>query len=144
MILDALLQVCDAQQVTATAVSENTIDFGNTTPKRKIAVGEPMVYAVAITAKGTTTGSVKVEAVQSAAEALTSPQIIGELDLASGDVVAGKIYIIPLGQGTAALRYGGLNFTVTGTVDMTVDAFLMPASMASHLPTSYADGFTVS
>jgi hypothetical protein len=45
MILDSLLKLSAAQQVTADAVSGNTIDFGLVTPKRKVSTGEPMVVS---------------------------------------------------------------------------------------------------
>lgn len=144
MILDALLKLSAAQQVTADAVSTNTIDFGNVTPKRKVAVGEPMALLVAITAIGTNTGSAKLTAIQSAAANLSSPQIIGEIDLATADIAAGKVYIIPLSQGIAALRYFGANYDITGTVDFTVDAYCVPLSMASILAETYAKGYTIS
>lgn len=143
MILDALLKVSAAQQITADAVSANTIDFGNVTPKRKVAVGEPLAYVVAITAKGTTTGSSKIQAIQSAGADLSSPQIIGEIDLAAADHAVGKVVVIPLSQGIPALRYGGLNYDITGTVDYTVDAYLTPLSMASTIAETYAKGFVV-
>lgn len=144
MILDALLKVSAAQQVTADAVSTSSVDLGNVTPKRQIGTGEPMAFVVAITAVGTNTGSSKLQAIVSAAAALTSPLIVGELDLAAGDLVAGKVYIVAIGQGIAYLRYIGMNHDITGTVDYTVDAYLVPMSMASMIALSYAKGYTVS
>lgn len=145
MFLDALLKVSAAQQVTADAASGNTVDMGNVTPKRKIGTGEPMCYVMAITAVGTNTGSSKVQAIQSAATNLGTPQIIGELDLATADLAAGNVFIIPLAQGVAALRYHGMYHDITGTVDYTVDAYgPIPHSMASILAATYAKGYTVS
>lgn len=145
MILDALLKVSAAQQVTADAASQNSVDFGNVTPKRKIAEGEPMCYVMAITAVGTNTGSSKVQAIESAAANLGSPQIVGELDLAATDLVAGKAYIIAISSGIPALRYSGMYHDITGTVDYTVDAYgPMPRSMAAHLASTYAKGYTIS
>jgi Bbp16 len=143
MILDALLKVSAAQQVTADAVSGNTIDFGNVTPKRKVAVGEPLALVVCITAIGTNTGSAKVQAIQSAGADLSSPVIIGEVDLATADIKAGKVIVVPLGQGVPAMRYAGANYDITGTVDFTVDAYITPLSMASTLAETYAKNYTV-
>jgi hypothetical protein len=143
MILDALLKVSAGQQVTADAVSGNTIDFGNTTPKRDIGVGEPMAYLVVITAIGTNSGSAKLTAIQSAAAALTSPQIVGEIDLATADIAVGKQYVIPISTGIPPLRYGGINYDITGTVDFTVDAYLGPLSMIQQRSTAYAKGYAV-
>jgi hypothetical protein len=145
MFVDSLLQLCEDQQVTADAVSENTIDLGNITPKRKIGDGEPMAIVVTITAIGTNTGSAVFQAVYSAAAALTSPTVVGELDLVTADIAAGNTFVIPVGRGLTALRYFGLNFDITGTVDFTVDAFLMPAAMATvSKPETYADAITIS
>jgi hypothetical protein len=142
MILDALLKLSAAQQVTADAVSGNTIDLGNVTPKRKIAVGEAMAVVVAISAVGTNTGSAKLQAIQSASANLGTPQIVGEIDAAAGDLVAGRIFVIPIGQGIPALRYLGVNYDITGTVDFTVDAYLVPLALASSLGEYYAKGYT--
>lgn len=145
MILDSLLKVSAAQQVTADAVSANTVDLGNVTPKRNIGTGEQMGYVVAITAVGTNTGSTKIQAIQSAAAALSAPQIVGEVDLATADIVAGKVVIVPIGQGIPALRYHGMNHDITGTVDYTVDAYgPMPLSMCSIVAQTYAKGYTIS
>lgn len=145
MILDALLKVSAAQQVTADAVSGNTVDMGNVTPKRKIGVGTAMAYVVAITAIGTNSGSAKLTAITSAAAALTSPLIIGELDLATADIAVGKVYVIAISHGIAFLRYHGINYDITGTVDFTVDAYgPMPMAMASSLAENYSKGYVVS
>jgi hypothetical protein len=145
MILDSLLKVSAAQQVTADAVSTSSVDLGNVTPKRGVAGGEPMAYVCAITAIGTNTGSTKIQAIQSAAAALTAPQILGEVDLQTADIVAGKVIIVPVGQGIPALRFHGMQHDITGTVDYTVDAYgPMPLSMASIVAERYAKGYTVS
>lgn len=144
MFVDALQKLSSAQQITADAVSGNTIDLGNVTPKRKLGAGEPMAVVVAISAIGTNTGSAKLTAVYSAAAALTSPVIIGEVDLATADIAVGNTFVIPIGQGIAALQYFGMNYDITGTVDFTVTAYLMPLSMAAvQKPESYADAISV-
>ena len=144
MILDAYLQLSSGQQVTADAVSTNTIDNGNVTPKRRLGDGEPMGLMFAITAVGTNTGSTKLQAIQSASDNLGSAEIIGELDLATADIAAGKVYIVPIGRGKTALRYLGAYHDITGTVDYTVDCFFGPLSMLSAKAESYAKGYTIS
>lgn len=144
MILDILARLATAQQVTADVEGAYSYDTGNTTPKRKVAAGEPLCVVVAITAVGTNTGSAKLQAIRSAAATLSSPQIIGEVDLAAADIVAGATFIIPLGQAGSALRYLGVYFDITGTVDFTVDAYLQPLSMANVKPETYAKGYTIS
>lgn len=143
MILDALTKVSAAQQVTADAVSTSSYDCGNITPKRKMGVGRGLVAVVCITAIGTNTGSTKLQVIQSAAAALTSPQILGEIDLATADIAAGKIYIIPIGAGIPGLRYLGVNHDITGTVDYTVDTYITSREDAGILADTYAKGYAV-
>ena len=93
MIPDALTNVSSAQQVTADAVSEDYFDAGSMTPKRNLAVGTDVALFVCITAIGTNTGSAKLQAIQSATAGLGSgTQILGQIDLATADIAAGKIY----------------------------------------------------
>jgi Bbp16 len=146
MFVDALTLLSDGQQVTADAVSTNTIDFGNVTPKRKIGAGEPMGVQVSITAIGTNSGSAKLTVITSSAANLgTSPTIVGELDLATADIAAGKTYVIAISNGVDVQRYFGMNYDITGVVDFTVKAHMAPLAMlASRAPESYADAITVS
>lgn len=143
---DALLKISAAQQVTADAASGNTYDAGNVTPKRKIGAGEPVGFAMFITANGTTTGSAKVQAITSAATNLGTPTIVGQIDLATADLAAGKSFFVPISPGSSAsLRYFGMYHDITGTVDYTVDAYgPMPQSMYAQLAESYARGYTIS
>jgi hypothetical protein len=146
MVLDALLQLCSDQAVTADAASENTFDGGNITPKKRWGVGEPIGVGVFIKVVGTNTGSAKVQAILSAATNLGTPTIVGQVDLATADLAAGKSFFIPIspGHASAALRYLGAYFDITGTVDFTVDAHIMPQSMFSQLAESYAKGYEIS
>lgn len=145
MFLDALLKVSAAQAVTADAASGNTVDFGNVTPKRKIGVGEALGIGVFITAIGTNTGSAKLQAIVSAAADLGTPTIVGEVDLATAGIAVGASYFIPFSPGSGpSLRYAGAYYDITGTVDFTVDAYIMPASMFAQLAANYARGYTIS
>ncbi len=144
MILDALLKLSAAQQVTADAVSTNTIDLSAVTPARQIGSGEPMAALIAITAIGTNSGSSKLQVIQSANANLSSPDIIGELDLATADIAAGKAYVIPLPKGYPTKRYLGVNHDITGVVDYTVDTYVGPLSMLQVQVQTYAKGYTIS
>ncbi len=144
MILDYLLKLSAAQQVTADAVTTNDIDLGNVTPKRAIFDGEPMGILFIITAKGTTTGSFKLQAVQSATATLSSgTQILGEIDLAAADCVVGAMFWVAISAGIPPLRYIGGNYDITGTVDCTFDAYLLPRRLAALKPRNYAKGYVV-
>lgn len=145
MFVDALTKVSAAQQVTADAVSTNTIDLGAPTIKRAIGDGEPMGFAVVIKAAGTNSGSADFQAISSAAANLSSPTVLGLTRLATADLAAGKAYFVPLPPGTPAQQYLGLNYDITGVVDFTVDAWLTTQSMfAKEVAKAYASGYTIS
>jgi hypothetical protein len=145
MFVDANLQLCSAQQVTADAASENTLDLGNVTPKRHIGDGEPMVVSVSITAAGTNSGTADIQVIESANADLSSPTVLAIRRLATADLAAGKVHLANVPKGKPNARYFGIYFDITGTVDFTVDAYVMPASMAApEKPESYADAITIS
>lgn len=150
MILDALGLLSDAQALTATANSTNVIDFGSTSPKRDPFAGEAMcvVLTVDVAADFTTTDETyKVEAVMSAAAALTSPLGLGLITITAARLTAGASFVIPLMPilPANALEFFGLVYTLGGTSpSVTVTAALMPLSMANTSPRTYAKGYTIS
>jgi hypothetical protein len=143
MILDANLALSTDQQITADAVSENTIDLGDVTPKRRIGAGEVLGVGVFVKLQGTHTGSMVLELIESAAANLGSPVVVASLTLINAEILAGQKFFVAIPPGQTKLRYLGLNYNITGTVDFTVDAFLMPQSQfeSSHL---VAKGYTIS
>ena len=143
MFVDALSKLSAAQQVTADAVSGNTIDLGNVTPKRAIGTGEVVGVGIFITAVGTQTGSAVIELIESAASNLGSPVVVARLVLVTAELALGKKHFLAVPPGQTKLRYLGLNYDITGTVDFTVDAYLMPQSTFESAPL-VASGFTVS
>ena len=142
MILDDLTKVASAQAFTADGVSASSFDLGNVTPKRRVAVGEPLALLVVITAVGTNTGSSLMEAIESAAATLTSPQIRGVYGAAAGELVAGSAFIVPISYGPVApLRYLGFQADITGTVDFTVDVYIGRWSDVVGAYQAYARGY---
>ena len=64
MILDKQNQLSDSQAFTVDAVSTNTIDCGNPTPKNDIGAGEPMCIAVNVKVAATGGGAYEFQAIQ--------------------------------------------------------------------------------
>jgi hypothetical protein len=125
MIIDNLLRADNGRQITADAASAFSIDTSTTTLVRGPGVSNELGFGVGITAVGTNSGSVKIKVVESSAADLnTAPAIIGEVDLAAADLVAGTSFLIPIPAGKPTARYIGLLYDITGTVDITLDAFL--------------------
>jgi Bbp16 len=149
MIVDALLLLSDAQAVSATGFSTNTIDLSLPTVARDIAVGESMevnfqVDVAADTASGDETYTFQF--VQSANANLSSPDVLAQTAIARATLVAGFTFTLPLPENVINKRYIGVQYTLGGTTpSITVTAMLQPQSMSSLAkPQTYAKGYTIS
>jgi len=149
MLLDALLQLSNAQAVTASAVSTNTIDLGTA---RDIGTGKDLfaVFTVDTTATAAGAATVNFQIITSASANLSSPTIIGQTDaIAKTELTAGRKPIVvpipasillaqPIGQ-----RYFGVQYTI-GTGPLTAGAFTCWISDSDvSANKNYASGFTV-
>lgn len=128
MITDAFLQLSNAQAVTASAVSTNTIDLG---VARDIGPGDELEVDITVDTTVTAAGAATVnfQVISSAAAALTSPTILVQSDaIGKAELTAGRrpirlripssvLAAQPIGQ-----RYLGVQYTV-GTGPLTAGAF---------------------
>lgn len=149
MFIDALLLLSDAQALTATAFSTNTIDLSSVTPKRDIAVGEEMAIVLTVdVAADFTTGdeTYTFQFVQSANANLSSPDILAQWAILASALTAGASFVLNLPEGRITKQYIGMQYTLAGTTPtVTVTCALQPASMASLAkPQTYADAITIS
>jgi len=116
MITDALLRVSDAQAVTTTAVSTNTVDLSQA---RDIGEGEDlyMNFAVGTAFAGGT--SVKFEVIVADNAALSSNVlVVGSSDaIATASLTAGASQAVRINPQVASTgkRYLGARYTVVGT-----------------------------
>lgn len=142
MITDALLRLSDAQALTTTAVSTNTIDLQ---VARDIGAGERlyMIFTVGTALAGGT--SVNFQAVSSASADLSSPAVIAETgavvtaSLAAGDQ---HVLVIPPQIDSTGQRYFGVQYTIAGTYTagtITCDVTLDVQDAQKY----YASGFSV-
>lgn len=133
MIFDVLNQVSDAQSLTATALSDKSIDLGNVTVKRRVGTGEPMTWAVQVdVAADHTTGNetYQVDVVQSDNADLSSADVLESQVISYADLTAGAVRYIDMPVKTPTKRYIGLQYTLGGTTPtITVTAFLQPRNM---------------
>lgn len=143
MFLDAFLRVSNAQAFGAAAVSTNSIDLGNVTPKRQIGRGEAMGFGVAITTAGTVAATL-MEIISATDEALTAGILVhASRTIPLAETVAGALFFLPLPMGTPTQRYLGVRFTTAGgTISATV--WLTAHDLFSLLPAHHASGFTIS
>ena len=157
MYIDSLLQISDAQPLTATAVGTNVIDLS---VARGIGNGEPMamVFSVGVTADQTTGDedyTFDVEYATNAAQS-TGAQLMGRRIFESGTptapaqdadlLVAGFVFAIPIPptMDDEDGRYLGVRYTLAGTSPTcTVDAWLAPLKDVGQY-VSYADNVDIS
>lgn len=154
MILDALGLLSDAQALTATGVSTNTIDLGNTTPKRQVGDGRPLALTITfdVGADFTTADETyDFQLIQSAADTLTTPTILARRTyIATGSfisslLVTGYIIVLTLPPGLPLQRYIGVNYVLAGTTPtMTVSAFFGPLFSVGVKPQTYAKNYQIS
>lgn len=143
MFVDAFLRVSNAQAFGAAAVSTDSIDLGNVTPKRQIGTGEPMGFGFACTTSGTVAASL-IEIISATDAALTAGILVhASRTIPLAEMVAGALFFIPLPQGTPTQRFLGIRVTTAGgTVSGT--AWLTAHDLFSILPAHHASGFTIS
>src|SRR5262245_1335216 len=143
MFIDALNLLSDAQALSATGFTTNTIDLGNITPKRDIAVGEPMCIAYHVEVTAAAGGTFVFEFVQSANADLSSPDVLATMTVVAATLVAGYKFYLPLPSQAITKRYIGGRYTLGGTTPtITVSAEVQPLSMVQNDKT-YAKGYTI-
>jgi hypothetical protein len=145
MFMDALGLVSDAQALTATAVSTNTIDLGSQSVTPDIGTGEEVGFGVSIdVALAGTTPTLTLEVIQSASAALSSPTVLASQLLAAAQVTIGKLNFIAIPMGAITQRYIGLRYTLAGTTPtVTVTSWLTSRSLFSIHARNYAKGYSI-
>ena len=123
MINDKLLMFSEAQAVTASAASTDTIDLGPIDgTRRDIGVGEPLEYWVTTNATATAAGAATVNVqLQTSPDNSTWTTLTSSGDLALASLVAGRRIVsqkVPQG----VQRYLRVNYVV-GTGSLTAGAF---------------------
>lgn len=123
MINDKLLMLSEAQAVTASAVSTDTIDLGPIDgTRRDIGVGEPLEYWATVNTTATAAGAATVNIqLQTSPDNSTWTTLTSSGDLALASLVAGRrIASQKVPQGVQ--RYLRVNYVV-GTGPLTAGAF---------------------
>lgn len=147
MYIDAFTLFSDAQALTATAYSTNTIDLGNVTPKNEIGAGEPLTVAfqIDVAADGTTTDETyEFRFIQSANANLSSEDALVARIITYANLTVGTIHFIDIPPGCVTKRYIGAKYVLGGTTPtVTVTSWLTLRSMIQRYQ-SYAKGYTIS
>lgn len=146
MFLDSQTLVSDAQAVTATAFSTNTIDLGAPTPKREIGTGKGLGFGVQVDVAAdftTTDETYQVDIVQSANANLSSPDVIASFIRTAAQLAVGSRHFFPIPPGWPTKQYLGLRYTTGGTTPtVTLTAWFTSQSTFSIEPKTYAKNYT--
>lgn len=142
MYLDAFLRVSNAQAFGAAAVSTDSIDLGNVTPKRQIGTGEPMGFGIAVTTAGTVAATL-MEVISATDAALTAGILVHSTqNVPLAQTVVGALFFLPIPQGTPTQRFLGVRLTTAGgTISAT--AWLTSHSLFSITAANYARNYVV-
>lgn len=148
MFQDALLLLSDAQAFAASGVSTNTIDFGNTTIKRRVGSGEPLAILVTVDVAAdftTTDETYTLRAISSATANLAAPTVLAQRTISgASERAAGARFILPIPPGLPLQEFVGLDTVLGGTTpSITITASLMPLRMAEESLLAYAKGYSV-
>ena len=141
MYLDALLRVSNAQAFGASAVSTDSIDLGNVTPKRQIGTGEPLGFGLCVTTAGTVAATT-FDIISATDAALTTSVLVhATRSLPLAETVAGARFFLGLPPGTPTQRYLGIRLvTAGGTISAT--AWLTAQSLFSIAQVHYDNAYT--
>lgn len=148
MFVDKQLAMSEAQAVTVSAVSTNTIDLSQNRDVAASDINIVVTVDTTVTAAGAAT--VTFQAISSAAAALTSPTVLAQSDaIGKAELTAGRRPIVlrisrsvlaaqPIGQ-----RYLGLNYVVT-TGPLTAGAFTAHMTLdVQDVGKNYPSGFSI-
>lgn len=142
MFIDALLKVSTAQAFGAAAVSTNSIDLGNVTPKRQIGTGEPIGFGFSVDVAATVAAPI-VEIISATDAALTTSIVAhASVTIPLAAAIAGYLGFIGLPMGTPTQRYLGIRVTTAGGT-VTMSAWLTSQELFSILPVNYAKNYAV-
>lgn len=126
MNFDIENQVCVAQAFTgAAAVSAHS--YQKQSAEQDLSIGRRMAFLILPVVNAGVGSTLLIEAIQSAATALTSADVLSSISIAAADFVLGKQFELPIPQGTMSKQHLGIRVTITGgTTTATLDAYLVP------------------
>lgn len=142
MYVDALGRVSNAQAFGAGAVSTDSVDLGNVTPKREIGTGEVVGFGFVVTTSATVAPTT-LEII-SATDAALTVSVVSEASVVIplAAAVAGFMIFVAFPPGRPQQRFVGIRTTTAGgTISGT--AWLTSQSLFSILAKAYAKGYTI-
>jgi hypothetical protein len=123
MLLDKQLELSNAQAITGTVVSTNTIDL--TIQQNGVAAGKAMAILLAIGTVSNGTVAPVISVQTDNLDTFGSPTVIQSRTLATTDLVAGRYYYIALNPEYNVERFLRLSI-VAGASNFLLDAYLIP------------------
>lgn len=140
MIIDKLLQVSDAQAVTASAASTDVIDFGQTNPNSGL--NDNVTLAITVDEAATASGSATVVfSIQDSADNSTFTDVYATAAIGKATLVAGYQVLMPIPY--KLRRYFRVYYTVA-TGPLTAGKFSAQIVTGVQQNTAYPDGANIS
>ena len=140
MIIDKLLQVSDAQAVTASAASTDVIDFGQTNPNSGL--NDNVTLAITVDEAATASGSATVVfSIQDSADNSTFTDVYATAAIGKAALVAGYQVLMPIPY--KLRRYFRVYYTVA-TGPLTAGKFSAHIVTGVQQNTAYPDGANIS
>ncbi len=143
--MDAQAQLCSSQAFSNDAVSEAAYD--SLAAGFDISEGgEPLGIGISVEVAAKVSGGTETyefQAIQSAADDLSSPDVLNLIQPPAASLVAGSKWVIPIPLGSKTKRYLGLNFNGGNDPTVTITAWIAPLSMLGGHKT-YAGRSTIS
>ena len=140
MIIDKLLQVSDAQAVTASAASTDVIDFGQTNPNSGL--NDNVTLAITVDEAATASGSATVTfSIQDSADNSTFADVYATAAIGKAALVAGYQVLMPIPY--KLRRYFRVYYTVA-TGPLTAGKFSAQIVTGVQQNTAYPDGANIS
>lgn len=127
MRFDVENQVCVAQAFTG-AATVSAHSFKKQTAEQDISIGRRMAFLILPVVAAAANSTLLIEAIQSAADILSSPDVLSSVTIDGDDFVLGEEFELPIPQGVMNKQYLGIRVTITGAggTTATLDAYLVP------------------
>lgn len=144
--LDAQNLYSDAQALTVTAPSTNTIDHGQ---DRNVGIGEPLAVVITVDVGAAGGGTLTIALQSDDNAAFASPATPATtIAIPAASLTAGAQIVLPVPPDTFSERFTRLNYTLATMTGITVTAFMAPFSQIQLSPSQlnaqqFATGVTI-
>jgi hypothetical protein len=126
MFFDIENQLSSNQAFTGAATA-TTNSYQKQSAAQDISIGREMCLLIMPTVNAGAGSTVTIDAIQSAAADLSSPDVLASVSIIAANFVLGKRIVVPFPQGSMSKQFLGGRVTITGgTTTASCDVYLVP------------------